>query len=423
MVKLIFSILIIPAFLQAQIKKELFIEIADFYEFKSAAVSLTFDDGSVNQFTVGLKGLDSMSFKGTFFINPGFLGEKNWALMKNLIKAGHEVGSHTMTHPHLKEINLDQARIEIKQSKAVIEQNINNYQCISFAYPFGESNENIRQITSSYFQAARTTDGGFFPVDASYNFKIPGFLFSSGTKLITANKWVNNAIHNNKWIVEIFHGFENDGWSPISSSLYLSHLQYIKSKEDYLWVTTFGNAIKYFKEHQSAKIELTDSSFNYYKLNVTDNLPDSIYDFPLTMRVKIPDRWTQIKVLQNNITVNFQLQSDVCKNQYVVFDVIPDHGEMTITSEKVATLDSANCNYCNPIAFPNPFNQTLSILSGPLIKGTIHIYGSSSACIFTGELDSEHFKIDTSTWSKGVYIMMINLNDSSKIIKRIVVKQ
>lgn len=414
-------LILIPFSLHGQKSNILVIEIADFYHFKNGAISLTFDDGVPNQFSIGREVLDKFNFKGTFFIITE--GANNWDIIRDMVKDGHEIGSHTLTHPKLTEISLEDIRRQMEQSKIEIESNIKDYQCISFSYPNGLSNENIRQYASKVYQGARSTNGGYVPPEISYYFKLPSFVLVSNTKLDFANKLVDSAIHNNSWLIETFHGFDNQGYEPVSSNLFLDHLQYIKSKEDYLWVTTFGNAIRYFKERQSAKIELIDSSFNYYKLNVTDDLPDSIYDFPLTMRIKIPDQWTQIKVLQNNINVNFQLQSDVCNNQYVVFDAIPDRGEITITSEKVATLDSANCNYCNPVAFPNPFNQTLSVLSGPLIKGTIHIYGSSGACIFNGELDSERFKIDTSAWSKGVYIIMIKLNNSSKIIKRIVVKQ
>ena len=38
---------------------------------KSAAISLTYDDGSINQFRVALPIMEEMGFPGTFFINTG----------------------------------------------------------------------------------------------------------------------------------------------------------------------------------------------------------------------------------------------------------------------------------------------------------------------------------------------------------------
>jgi len=48
-------------------------EILKWKNGKRAAVSLTFDDGSINQFRVSLPHMEEMGFRGTFFINTGLI--------------------------------------------------------------------------------------------------------------------------------------------------------------------------------------------------------------------------------------------------------------------------------------------------------------------------------------------------------------
>lgn len=59
-----------------------------------------------------------------------------WAEVKALVTAGHEVGSHTVTHPVLSALSPDQADAELIGSKQVIEAHM-GYPVVSVAYPYG----------------------------------------------------------------------------------------------------------------------------------------------------------------------------------------------------------------------------------------------------------------------------------------------
>lgn len=111
-------------------------------------IAITFDDGLRNQYEYAIPLLKKYNMIGTFYIytnpiaheKPHFL---TWEMVKEIDKDGHEIGSHTWTHPYLTKITdpkiLDK---EMIWSKEVIEKNI-GHQIKSIAYPFGLANENV----------------------------------------------------------------------------------------------------------------------------------------------------------------------------------------------------------------------------------------------------------------------------------------
>lgn len=65
---------------------------------KRAAVSMSFDDGRVSQVEAGLPLLKKANVKVTFYVTPAAV-EKNVAGWRQAVADGHEIGSHSLTHP------------------------------------------------------------------------------------------------------------------------------------------------------------------------------------------------------------------------------------------------------------------------------------------------------------------------------------
>jgi peptidoglycan/xylan/chitin deacetylase (PgdA/CDA1 family) len=88
-------------------------------------IVITFDDGWYNQQNA-LPALKQYNFKASFNIIAGFPGNStsymNWTNIKNLVKAGHEIGGHTMTHMFM--MTLADAPTELVASKSRIESHI-----------------------------------------------------------------------------------------------------------------------------------------------------------------------------------------------------------------------------------------------------------------------------------------------------------
>ena len=60
----------------------------------------------------------------------------NWQQAKELLNHGMEIGSHTLTHPILSQVNSEQHKKEIIDSKSILEQRL-NCEINSIAYPVG----------------------------------------------------------------------------------------------------------------------------------------------------------------------------------------------------------------------------------------------------------------------------------------------
>ena len=75
-----------------------------------------------------------------------------WKEIKEMSESGYiEVASHSINHPNLAKLSLDEVEKEIKISKDVIENRINK-EVDTFVYPYGVYNEKIRKIVKKYYK-------------------------------------------------------------------------------------------------------------------------------------------------------------------------------------------------------------------------------------------------------------------------------
>lgn len=119
-------------------------------------VTTSWDDGSVLDLKLGAL-LTKYGIKSTFYI-PNF-SKRVTPLQKQQIRElaeGHEIGGHTVNHPHLTGIPLSEAVVEIADNKLYLEE-ILGKKIRMFGYPFGEFNEDTKNILKSCgYTGART---------------------------------------------------------------------------------------------------------------------------------------------------------------------------------------------------------------------------------------------------------------------------
>lgn len=116
---------------------------------KQTVVSLTFDDGNANQMAADTV-LKKNRMKGTFFINSGSLGAPGYLTYANLdtLKAdGMEIGGHTLNHPDLPTIPIDEVKRQICNDRAALLSH--GFAVRSFAYPFADATPAIEAIVQS----------------------------------------------------------------------------------------------------------------------------------------------------------------------------------------------------------------------------------------------------------------------------------
>lgn len=68
----------------------------------------------------------------------------SWAALREVAAQGPvEIGSHTMTHPHLPVLSDDELVTELRKSRTAIEEGVGR-PCRFVAYPYGENDEAVR---------------------------------------------------------------------------------------------------------------------------------------------------------------------------------------------------------------------------------------------------------------------------------------
>jgi hypothetical protein len=113
-----------------------------------------------------------------------------------------------------------------------------------------------------------------------------------------------------------------------------SHLDYVDQKRDKIWIETLGNVARYIKERDAASVTKKDSTDKGIAITVTDNLPDSTFNYPLSIRRPLPDGWTTAAVTQKEKDVQDTVIT-VDSKKYIMFQAIPDGGDVLISSGAV----------------------------------------------------------------------------------------
>jgi peptidoglycan/xylan/chitin deacetylase (PgdA/CDA1 family) len=108
-------------------------------------IVLTFDDGYADFYSDAYPLLSRYGYTATVFLPTAYIANEartfndtvclTWSQVRDLHRAGVEVGSHTVTHPQLADLSESDVEREVRFSKAEIEDRI-GCAVISFAYPF-----------------------------------------------------------------------------------------------------------------------------------------------------------------------------------------------------------------------------------------------------------------------------------------------
>lgn len=101
--------------------------IKDGGQLSAKSIVLTFDDGHISNYTYVYPILRRFNFKATFFLIVSEIGKPktlNWAQIVEIKNNGMEVGSHSMTHPFLSDLEPEEVLQELKKSKEILETHL-----------------------------------------------------------------------------------------------------------------------------------------------------------------------------------------------------------------------------------------------------------------------------------------------------------
>ncbi len=118
-------------------------------ELPAKPIVITFDDGNIGVYENAFPIMQSYNFPGVFYIVASRIrdveGFVNVEQINEMADAGWEIGSHSFTHQDITQ-NHDIADYEIRQSKITLEAAL-GVDINTFAYPFGEIDDLVIQVT------------------------------------------------------------------------------------------------------------------------------------------------------------------------------------------------------------------------------------------------------------------------------------
>lgn len=176
--------------------------------FKNTVVSLTFDDGDADNYSVR-PALAENNLHATFYIVSGFTnsnGYMNEGQLRDLYNDGNEIGGHTLSHNNLTEVRGADLKREVCQDRSNLIAY--GFEVTSFAYPFGHYDDEAKQaVVDCGYGNARGVSGGrdTIPPADEYALRAMPYIVSD-TRLPKMVRYVTGVEKDGGgWVIFVFH--------------------------------------------------------------------------------------------------------------------------------------------------------------------------------------------------------------------------
>jgi len=218
--------------------------------FDQGFVTITFDDSWEDNVYTALPIMQEFGYRSTQFYTVTFIKNPRVPnpseLIAKFISAGHEIGSHSDTHPYLTTLTEKQLYYELAESKAYL-QNYLKTEINYFASPYGAYNRHVNDNIMKHYTLHRTVNAGYNSKD---NFDVSRISVQNVLSLTTADEiaeWVKKAKDEKLWLVLLYHKVVSDpGLYDTTPEMFYSHMQTINNSG--IKVVTITEALKEINE-------------------------------------------------------------------------------------------------------------------------------------------------------------------------------
>ncbi|MDR0894650.1 MAG: polysaccharide deacetylase family protein [Prevotellaceae bacterium] len=294
------------------------VSIATYAGDRKAAVSLTFDDGLQEHFTLVAPYLDRYGLKGTFGINGKFIGDRadsyaprlTWDECRQMARNGHEINNHTWSHPNLYSADSVTIVREIAMNDSVLIAELGEASR-SVLYPFNGYNDTVLRLCEQGKVGSRR-----------YQFALGQR--DSGCTRQSLDRYLHNLIEKGEWGITMTHGIHTawDQWEE--PQILWDFFQTLSEKSDTVWTDTFAAVQAYIKERDASRLS-THLNGNVLTIDIACPLDARLFNQPLTLKIEglnVADTATAMQVSK-------PLPATV-RNDCLLIEASPYDGPITI---------------------------------------------------------------------------------------------
>ena len=349
-------------------------EIMDVYEGRDSIISMTFDDGYYNVALTLQQLFEEYDLYGSLMMiaDRSIVDEtsshngKTYAtaeLWNALFDEGRlEPQSHSSNHYRIAgdetsiEVTPEILKYEMIDSKTKLENLFPEYDCLSYAIPYGNMVDEAYEYASEIYYALRTTMNGVQTLDPDYSTNYGSWyamrspsLYRNGT--VFESQWatikgdIDAVVQQKGWYLPIVHRVGDIDLTELPTETARVMFQYISDLRDEgkVWVTTYSNAIKYVRERQNSHVGAWNDGTNIHVCVTMDytapdgkELPLDVFNHPLTVKVEVPDNIGSVFYTTGGKEYSAVSFSDGGK-RYVHVNIIPDGSDVKLRTGSTHT--------------------------------------------------------------------------------------
>ena len=287
--------------------------------------------------------IDNLYYKGEGW-NPG-----TWNDWKKAKADGFHIASHT--YMHLQDWFLKDGwpglDFEAAESKRMLDANIPGQNTKVFVYPGGGTPEMqynlrymfpsehrvnlLRPAAAKYYAAARgggTADPinpanmtDYFSIQSA---QIPPPTINYDAMLDPKDK------HYRGWCDLFIHGLLLERWE--SEALHVGYrkaFEWVDKHREDLWIGFIDDIALYGEERDTATLKTTSADSSKIALNLTSQMEPTIFNYPLTVKVRLTDWWKAVTATQAGKSVPAQVITHEGAN-FALVKARPDGGEILL---------------------------------------------------------------------------------------------
>lgn len=222
---------------------------------------------------------------------------------------------------------------EYEQSIAQIESNLPGKKASALAYPGGRNTVyNDRNIAAKYFRVARGAAGApnmanmtdYMATNAMSGWDFESTRGGNPRNVLDPDRY--KGLYYRGWVILFAHGVTGH------EEQFIKTFEFLKENREKLWIGLYADVAKYGQERDTATLKAESPGPNKITFLLTDEMDDSFFNFPLTVKVRIPNEWKEAGATQGGKPV----QARVLEHEgsaYALVQAVPDAGPVTVTKK------------------------------------------------------------------------------------------